>query len=449
MLPPFRSSPVGHAARGFFVLICLSTAALPAVSAQPVAAPTAPAVEQSLSRLLAAPQIQQLMKAVEADHARTLVDLKALTEIPAPPFKEKARAEAFLARARALGLDAHMDAEGNVVGVRKGTGGGPRLLVSAHLDTVFPEGTDVTVSVRDGRWYGPGISDNARGLTVLLSWIKVLADARLQTVGDIMFVANVGEEELGDLRGMKAVFREHRDIDGMVGLEPDPSGAITTAGVGSHRHEVTVKGPGGHSYVTFGLPSATQGLGRAITRISDVRTPSDPKTTFTVGTMSGGTAVNAIAAEARMAIDIRSEDNAALAMAEREILAAIDAGVADENRRWNATSLGYTTRLIGDRPAGRTPAGSPVVQAALRANTAFGRAVPRLMANSSDANVPMSLGIPAVILSNGGESGGWHSPGEWWKPDGAWKDAQIGLTTILALVGVEGLGEPLLDKRPR
>src|SRR6185295_13311143 len=146
--------------------------------------------------------------AVKADDARTLQEVRTLTEIPAPPFKEGARAAAFLARLKELGLaDAHIDKEGNVIGLRRGNGGGPTLLVTAHLDTVFPEGTDVKVKERDGRLYAPGISDDTRGLAVLLSWLKVLNDNKLQTVGDLLFVANVGEEELGDLRGMKVVFK--------------------------------------------------------------------------------------------------------------------------------------------------------------------------------------------------------------------------------------------------
>jgi acetylornithine deacetylase/succinyl-diaminopimelate desuccinylase-like protein len=380
---------------------------------------------------MATPSLQRVMNAVKSDHERTLTDLKALIEIPAPPFKEEARARAFLARAKALGLDARIDAEGSVIGIRKGTGNGPKLLVSAHLDTVFPEGTDVTVKIRDGKWYAPGVSDDTRGLTVLLSWVKVLNDHQVQTVGDIVFAANVGEEELGDLRGMKAIFREHGDINGMLGLEPDPSGSITTGGVGSHRYEVIFKGPGGHSYVTFGLPSAIHGMGRAVAKIADVRPPANPKTTFTVGTVSGGSAVNAIAAEARIAIDMRSADESALQATERQIMTAIAEGVAEENARWDSNALSYTARLIGNRPAGSTRPDARIVQAAVRANQAFGRPSPRLVPNSSDANVPMSLGIPALILSSGGESGGWHSKGEWWNPADAWVDAQVGLARTL------------------
>lgn len=428
----------------------MSLAALSCAAAEPPSLPPPaiePAVDQTVSRLMATPSIQRVMNAVKADHERTLTDLKALTEIPAPPFKEQARAQAFLARAKALGLDARIDAEGNVIGIRKGMGNGPKLLVSAHLDTVFPEGTDVTVKIRDGKWYAPGVSDDTRGLTVLLSWLKVLNDQQIQTVGDLVFAANVGEEELGDLRGMKAIFREHGDIDGMLGLEPDPSGSITTAGVGSHRYEVTFKGPGGHSYVTFGLPSAVHAMGRAVAKIADVRPPADPKTTFTVGTVSGGSAVNAIAAEARIAIDMRSADEPALQATEHQIMTAVAQGVAEENARWDSNALSYSVKLIGNRPAGSTRPDARIVQAAVRANEAFGRPAPRLVPNSSDANVPMSLGVPALIMSSGGASGGWHSKGEWWEPANAWVDAQVGLATVLALVGLKDVSEPLLVRR--
>jgi acetylornithine deacetylase/succinyl-diaminopimelate desuccinylase-like protein len=426
--------------------VCAQTLPPPAVD---------PAVDQSMTRLLAAPIVQKALVAVKNDHERTLTDLKQLTEIAAPPFKERARAEAFLARARALGLDARIDSEGNVVGIRKGAGTGPKLLVSAHLDTVFPEGTDVTVKVKNGKWYAPGIVDDTRGLTVLLSWVKVLNELNIQTVGDIVIAANVGEEELGDLRGMKAIFRDHPDIDGMVGLEPaitaaSAANAVTTVGVGSHRYEVNFHGPGGHSYAMFGqVPSAIHGMGRAIAKIAEVRTAADPKTTFTVGTVGGGTSVNTIAPEARMAIDIRSSAMAQLLETERQILAAVADGVAEENKRWNTASLSYSTRLIGDRPAGSTPRDARIVQVAVGAMTLQGQPAPNLVSLSTDANVPMSLGIPAVILSSGGESFGWHTKEEWWNPTEAWKSAQSGLATVLALVGVKGVSEPLLASRAR
>ena len=425
-------------------LLTLACAARAQTFAPPV---PVPAVEQGFEQLVAAPLVQKVLEGVKADHERSLADLKMLTEIPAPPFKEKARAERFLQRLKALGLpNAAMDSEGNVIGVRKGAGGGPRLVISAHLDTVFPEGTDVTVKKRDGRLYAPGISDDTRGLAVLLSWLKVVNDNQLQTVGDLIFVGNVGEEELGNLRGMKALFAAHKDIDGMVGLEPGEGPRIVTLGTGSHRYEVTFRGPGGHSFGAFGLPSAIHAMGRAIARIDDIRPPENPKTTYTVGTVGGGTSVNAIAGDARMAVDIRSNAMPTLLETEKQIMDAIAAGVADENRRWNSDQMTHQVKLIGDRPAGATPIDSRIVQVAARAISGAG-VKPVLMGASTDANVPMSLGIPAVIMGSGGKTGGFHARDEWFDPQGAWKGAQISLTAVLGLVGVQGVSEPLLEKR--
>lgn len=408
-----------------------------------------PAVDQAYTQLLAAPQIQKLLEAVKADHERSIGDLKMLTEIEAPPFKEQKRAEAFLGRMKALGLtSAAIDAEGNVVGVRKGTGQGPKLVISAHMDTVFPAGTDVKVKERDGRLYAPGISDNTRGLAVLLSWLKVLNDNRIATVGDLVFVGNVGEEELGNLRGMKHLFAEHLDIDGMVALEPAPDGTVLMQGTGSHRHEVTFKGPGGHSFAAFGqVPSAIHGMGRAIAKISEIRTPTTPKTTFTVGTVGGGTSVNTIAPDARMAVDIRSDAMEPLLATEKQVLAAVDEAVAEENKRWGVGTLSASSKLIGDRPGGRTAVDTVMVEAAVRSNTAFGHKTV-LSGASTDANVPMSLGIPAIVIGGGGKTGGFHALSEWIDLTDAWKGAQNSLVTVLGLVGVQGISQPLLEKRP-
>lgn len=417
------------------------------VPQQPPAA--SPAVGRALQAVRSAPAVQQVLDGLRADHDRAIAELRQLVQIPAPPFKEQRRAEYVVKRFQELGLaDAAVDREGNAVGIRKGTGNGPKLVVSAHLDTVFPEGTDLTVREQGSRLHAPGISDDTRGVTVLLSWLKVLNERQLQTVGDIVFVANVGEEELGNLRGMKALFREHADIDGMVGLEPGDGNGILNQGTGSHRYEVAFQGPGGHSFAAFGqVPSAIHAMGRAIAHIGDVQVPADPKTTFTVGKVGGGTSVNTIAGDATMAVDIRSNALPALLQAEKNILAAIQRGVEEENRRWNtAAKITATPKMIGDRPAGATAADQPIVQAAVASIVAAG-GQPALRAASTDANVPMGLGIPAIILGSGGQTGGFHALGEWFDPTDAWKGAQTGLVTVLSLVGVQGTSEPLLARR--
>lgn len=404
--------------------------------------------KSALTSLNDSPEIKKLMEAIKSDHDRTIQELRTITEIEAPPFKEQTRAEHVLKRFKEVGLsDAAIDSAGNVVGIRKGSGSGPTLVVSAHLDTVFPEGTDVKVKEQDGKLLAPGIGDDTRGLAVVISWIKALNEQKIKTVGDIMFVANVGEEGLGNLKGMKALFKEHKNIDGMVGLEPGVGDKVLTQGTGSHRYEVSFSGPGGHSFGAFGkVPSAIHAMGRAIAHIGDVQVPTDPKTTFTVGTVGGGTSVNTIAGDAKMAVDIRSNDTKSLLEAERNIMAAIDKGVDAENKRWKSEAkITSEAKLIGDRPAGTTPKDSAIVKAALE-SIALAGGKGETRAGSTDANVPMSLSIPAIILGSGGKSGGSHSLKEWYDPTDAWKGSQVAFTTVLSLVGVEGVSKPLLEK---
>lgn len=404
--------------------------------------------KSALTSLNDSAEIKKLMDAIKSDHDRTIQELRTITEIEAPPFKEQKRAEHVLNRFKEVGLtDAAIDSAGNVVGIRKGSGSGPTLVVSAHLDTVFPEGTDVKVKEQDGKLLAPGIGDDTRGLAVVISWIKALNEQKIKTVGDIMFVANVGEEGLGNLKGMKALFKEHKNIDGMVGLEPGVGDKVLTQGTGSHRYEVSFSGPGGHSFGAFGkVPSAIHAMGRAIAHIGDVQVPTDPKTTFTVGTVGGGTSVNTIAGDAKMAVDIRSNDTKSLLEAERNIMAAIDKGVDEENKRWKSEAkITSEAKLIGDRPAGTTPKDSAIVKAALE-SIALAGGKGETRAGSTDANVPMSLSIPAIILGSGGKSGGSHSLKEWYDPTDAWKGSQVAFTTVLSLVGVEGVSKPLLEK---
>src|SRR6476660_5116135 len=344
--------------------------------------------------ILAHRKIVKTLDDIKADDERAFAEQKRITEIPAPPFKEKVRAEYYQKRMQELGFkDASIEREGNVIALRKGTGGGrPKLVVSAHLDTVFPEGTDVTVKEKDGGIVAPGIGDDSRGLAALLSLIKAMNANEIATVGDILFVSTVGEEELGNLRGVKALFRDHADIDGFISIDGLGVTRVVNQATGSRRYEFTFKGPGGHSFQEFGLPSATHAMGRAIAKISELQTPSDPKTTFTVGTVSGGTSVNAIAAEAKMAVDMRSNSTEELLKLEARLLDLVRQEVVEENARWNTDKMTVEITLIGDRPAGTVSMDSPIVQAAQRTVAAIGRGSAVTLAGSFPvSNIGMSL----------------------------------------------------------
>jgi tripeptide aminopeptidase len=268
------------------------------------------------------------------------------------------------------------------------------------------------------------------------------------TVGDIMFVGTVGEEELGNLRGVRALFRGHTDIDGFISIDGLGITRVVNQATGSRRYEFVFTGPGGHSFAEFALPSATHAMGRAIAKISELQTPSDPRTTFTVGTVTGGTSVNAIAAEARMAVDMRSNSTDELLKLEARLLELVKQAVAEENARWKSDRMTVETRLIGDRPAGIVGMDSPIVQASERAVSAVTRG-PRVTfaGSSTDSNIAMSLGIPAVTIGGGGEGGNWHSRNEWYKPTDAWHGPQNALLAVLMLTGLDGVTKPALKVR--
>ena len=413
------------------------------------ASPGSP-VDSAYAAILTNAKVIKTLEDIKADDARTFAEQKHITEIPAPPYKEKIRAEYYLKRFHELGFkDASIDSEGNVIGLRKGSGGGrPKLVVSAHLDTVFPEGTDVSLKEKDGVILAPGIGDDSRGLAALLSLIKSINANEITTVGDIMFVGTVGEEELGNLRGVKALFRDHGDIDGFISIDGLGITRVVNQATGSHRYEMIFRGPGGHSFQEFGLPSAIHAMGRAVAKISELQTPADPKTTFTVGTVVGGTSVNAIAAEARMAVDMRSDSTEELLKLEARLLDLVKQAVTEENARWKTDKMTVEIKLIGDRPAGIVALDSPIVQATQRAVSVITRA-PRVTfaGSSTDSNLAMSLGIPAVTIGGGGEGGNWHSRNEWYRPVDAWFGPQNALLTMLVLTGLDGVTKPALQVR--
>ena len=421
-----------------------------AATAQTDAYTVSPAVAETYARLGAMPAVQKGLDFLKADHANTVAEQRQICEIPAPPFKEQVRAADFQKRLAALGLkDVQMDKEGNVFGLMPGSGKGPKLLVAAHIDTVFAAGTDVRVKEKDGKLYAPGIADDARGLAALLAIIRTFNATGIKPAGDIIFCGNVGEEGLGDLRGIKAMFRDHKDIDGFISIDGTEVGKITYIATGSHRYEVTYSGPGGHSFAAFGRPSAIHAMGRAIAAIGDLTTPSDPKTTFTVGVISGGTSVNSIAAEAKLLMDMRSNRTKELLEIEAKFFEALKKGADAENARWNTDKISFQAKLVGDRPAGMQAADSVIVQAAWASAQALGEKPSLGSGSSTDSNLPISLGIPAVTLGGGGKDDNNHSPSEWFDPTDAYLGPQRIFLAILGLTGVEGGGAPLLTKGKR
>lgn len=387
------------------------------------------------TRLMQDSAVKTALDRVKRDEGQLIDEQVRLCEIPAPPFQEAARGEALRQALVAAGLrNVRVDAVGNVIGDRPGLAARPHLVFAAHLDTVFPEGTKVQTS-RDGPVIkGPGIGDNCRGLAVLVAVARQLNAADIQTPGTITFVANVGEEGLGDLRGVKRLF-DHElagTIDRFVSV--DGTGLdLTAIAVGSLRYRVTFKGPGGHSYGAFGLANPVHALGRAIARISDLQVPQSPKTTFNVGRIGGGTSVNSIPFEAWMEVDMRSADAASLKALDAGFHKAVDLALAEENERWNNNGrLTVEKKLVGTRPGGRVAPDSPIVQSALSVARALGVET-AVGEGSTDANIGISLGIPAVTIGGGGSGTGAHSLAEAFDATDSWKGTARALLLALAL----------------
>jgi tripeptide aminopeptidase len=412
--------------RRLFFMITVLGVLLPAWSRQDPGA---------AARLLQDPAVKGALEAVRTNEPSIIEEQIRLSEIPAPSFKEDKRAAAVMPAFAELGLqEVRIDKAGNVIGVRPGLAPRPNLVLAAHLDTVFPEGTDVKVTRQGSLLKGPGIGDDARGLAVLLAVVKALNQARVRTPGTITFVANVGEEGLGDLRGMKQLFQETlKDrIDRFVSVDGTGLG-ITNVGVGSYRYRVTFMGPGGHSYGAFGLANPIHALGRAIALISEFQVPVNPKTTFNVGRIGGGTSINSIAGEAWMEMDMRSADMRAIRVVETSFLKSVDQALAEENARWgDKGKLSVRKEKVGDRPAGNTPESSMIVQTALAATKALGLTA-QLGEGSTDANYPMSLHIPAITIGGGGTGAGAHSLGESFDASNSWRGTQRALLLAVAL----------------
>jgi len=366
------------------------------------------------SQLLHDPTVAAALEAVERNEPEMITEQIRVCEIPAPSFKEQVRGEELKRLFEKLGLrNVYIDKSGNVLGTRPGGAPRPNLVFAAHLDTVFPEGTNVKVTREGTLLKGPGIGDDCRGLAVMLGVIRALNDAHVQTPGTITFVANVGEEGLGDLRGMKQLFYDDMKdkIDKFVSVDGTGLGVVNV-GVGSYRYRVTFKGPGGHSYGSFGMANPIHAMGRAIAKIADFEVPTDPKTTFNVGRVGGGTSVNSIPFEAWFEMDMRSANVKALEAVNEKFKIAVQSAVDEENRRWN--NRGKITgepELVGLRPAGETPVDSAIVQTALSVSRALGIAEV-LREGSTDSNVPMNMHIPAITISGGGTGRNAHSLNE-------------------------------------
>jgi tripeptide aminopeptidase len=361
-----------------------------------------------------------------------------LTEIPAPEFKEAPRAEYLKKIFEAAGLKVQLDKLGNVIAERPGSDANSVILLAAHLDTVFPAGTDVRVKRHSNRLTAPGVADNGAGLAALAGVARALSESRIQTTKTIVLAGDVGEEGEGNLRGIRALVETYGSrLAAVIAVDGASTEHITTQGVASHRFEIAITGPGGHSWSDFGAPNPITALSRGIVKFSAQPVPDDPRSSYNFGMIEGGTSINSIPSRAAVKVDLRSEDEAEVNKMERALRDAMQSGAREEMSAAHdgQNTLRLIVRSLGSRPAGKLPDNAPLLETLRNVDRFLGNRS-RLERSSTDANIPLALNIPAVSLGGGGKGGGSHTTAEWYDATGR----ELGLKRLfLATVALAGV----------
>ena len=386
-------------------------------------------------------KVKKAFKYILDVEEKTNKNLIELTEIEAPPFKEEKRAKEFSERLKLAGIDkVWIDSIGNVIGLLEGSIGNKNIAIDAHLDTVFPEGTDVQVRVKNDTLFAPGIGDDTRGLAMVLTIAETIVKNEIKPVDNILFIGTVGEEGLGDLRGVRYLFKNNEPkIDSWIAIDGGSIGRVNNQALGSYRYEVVFDGPGGHSWGAFGLVNPHHALGAGIKNFvekADIYTDSGPKTSYNVGIISGGTSINSIPFKSSMQIDIRSIDPNRLNDMEEILFNSMNKALDEQNAiKRSGPDLKLTINKIGNRPSGKVDESVPLIQKTIAATQYMG-IEPRLTIGSTDSNIPISLGLPAVTIGRGGEGGGAHSLDEWWLNKDGYKSIQLALLILLSESGI-------------
>lgn len=401
---------------------------------------TSPAL--TIRQLISSAEVSAAFRFFEKNAEAITAEQIRICSIPAAPFGERERAEYLSKKFIELGLsEVEIDAEGNCLGLIAGASRSPLVVVSAHLDTVFSSETDFTVVKRGNRLLAPGIADDGCGLAALTALAEAIQTRKIQTRGSILFVGTVGEEGEGNLRGVRYLLTKGRwasRVDAFLSFDGPGVDRITNRALGSRRYRVELSGPGGHSWGDFGLPNPVHAMGRAISRLAAYPTPKEPRTTFNVGRIEGGTGVNAIPSRATMEVDLRSTSESELQRLDAFFRRALRDATVEEGAKKRAGDPELKVRLdlIGERPTGETPGDSPLVELAIEATRTLGFE-PRLDQSSTDSNLPISLGIPAITLGAGGTSGLSHTLDEWFDPRDRDKGLKRGLLVVLGVVGIQ------------
>ena len=393
-------------------------------------------------------KIEKAMQIFEETY-EAIVDLQMqLCAIRSPSNMEENRAKHFYELMSQIGLDhVYMDEVNNVIGLWKGTGDGPTLVVAAHMDTVFGPEIDCTpVKKEDGFIWGPGICDDTRGMVEVYAIAKTMCETGIRAKGDILFVGNVGEESLGDLRGSKHLFANNPNIDVFMSIDGPQIESLVTNAIAGCKYRFTYTGRGGHALGAFGIPNVNNALGYAMAKIATLEVPKDPLSIFNIGVVQGGVSVNAIPAKSSMMIDLRSMSQTELDRMKAFVVSAAKEGLETELARWNhpTETLELQIEILSERPGGTQPIDAPVVQAALAAYEAYGIEPKLQKGASTDSNIPISRGIPAVTVSRGGIQIDGHTVNERFQPDHAYVGTQRDMILALLLAGYEHIAEPVI-----
>lgn len=399
----------------------------------------ASATDVPIPRLAQDPSCARALAWIDSSSPWVTEQQVRLTEMPAPEYGEEKRAELLQSIFTGMGYKARIDETGDVVAERIGMQTDRVVLLAAHLDTVFPAGTDVHVRREGRRMLAPGISDNGSGLAALVGVARAFAESSVRTDATVVFAGDVGEEGEGNLRGIRALVNAYGSrLAAVVAIDGPSTSHITTQGVASRRFEFTVTGPGGHSWSDFGVPNPITALARGIVQFSAIRLPDVPRSTFNFGVIEGGNSVNSIPGDASVKVDLRSENEAELNRLEASLRDAMQAGMTAETstRRSAAGTLQMKVRSLGARPAGKLPEDSPLLQT-IRDVDRYLQNSSRVESSSTDANLPLSMKIPAVSLGGGGKGGGAHTLAEWYDPTGRELGLKRLFLTVLAMAGLQ------------
>lgn len=395
---------------------------------------------------------QNAMAFLKQDREKTLAQQLELAQIPALSNHEENKAARIAEMIQEAGYDDVItDEVSNVYTIIKGSGNGPKVLIVAHSDTVFPMDTDLTVrKTPEGRIYCPGICDDTRGVAEILSMLRAIKACEIRPVGDIVIGSDVGEENEGKMRGVQHLCKTIPDLDGFISIDLNGMGTLVYSGTGSNRYRISFNGVGGHSFTAFGIPNPAYAAGRAVAAIADLNVPKSPRTTFNVGVLSGGTAATAIPRHVEIQVDIRSNGEQELAELDRQLREIVAKAVEDENLRWgNTNQVTYEIEPIGTLPVAQQSADATIAKVGIHSLACLGvEYTPRPEgAGPTDSNMAIKRGIPAITMGRGGKGGGGHSVQEWFEPVDEYKGPQKNLLALLALVGVEGVSKPGLEKR--